>query len=102
MSAGGRLLDEAGPGAARPNPPGVSGSHGFEWLGLTTAVTFPLAADVPARHTRLVWLGRVSERDMSPTPMTSGFESEQRRLEANALVRSLSMCPRGDLNPHAR
>jgi hypothetical protein len=30
--------------------------------------------------------------------MTSGFASEQKRLEANALVRSLSMCPRGDLN----
>jgi hypothetical protein len=38
----------------------------FEWLGLTREVTFALAADVPARHTRLVWLVRVSEGEMSP------------------------------------
>jgi hypothetical protein len=82
------------------NPPGVSGSHGFEWLCLTREVTFPLAADVAARHTGLVRLVRVSEGEMSPTPMTTGFASEQRGLEANALVRGLPLCPRGDLNPH--
>jgi hypothetical protein len=42
------------------------GARSFEWLGLTREVTFALAADVPARHTRLVWLVRVSEGEMSP------------------------------------
>jgi hypothetical protein len=97
-----QLVDRRGRGCRSTESPRVSGSHGFEWLGLTREVTFPLAADVPAQHTRLVRSVRVSEREVSPMPMTSGLAPEQRRLEANALVGSLSMCPRGDLNPHAR
>jgi hypothetical protein len=33
---------------------------------MTREIMFPLAADVPARHTTLVWLVRVSKGEMSP------------------------------------
>ena len=45
----------------------------------------------------VVWLARVSEREMSPTPLTCSFVSEGGAMRAKVLVRDPILCPRGDL-----
>jgi hypothetical protein len=59
------VLTDVGPVQVDRIRPACPGAMSLEWLGLTREVTFALA-DVLARHTRLVWLVRVSEGEMSP------------------------------------